>query len=293
MDTAQGTDAREASASGAPADGVTPAPHAAEPGPGAGPADPGAARRRRVAVLLAVAVVVYGLDLLTKVLVVAKLANRPPVHVIGTLLELDYTRNPGAAFSIGLGYTIVFTVIAAGVIVVILRLARTLYSLPWAFALGLLLGGALGNLTDRIARSPGLFRGWVVDFIQVPHWPIFNVADSSICVGGVLMVLLAFRGLHPDGTDERLRPAPAAPDHAHATEPRTSDQSDDVNPLDASDQPQLIEAPQPGEAPQLNESTQLHESGEPDASPASGASEPSSGSTASRDSNSSNGSAAR
>src|SRR5579875_1103909 len=171
-----------------------------------------APRHRRVAVLLLVAAVVYGLDVLTKVLVVAKLANRPPVRLIGSLLELDYTRNPGAAFSLGVGYTIVFTAIAVGVVVVILRLARTLYSLPWAFALGLLLGGALGNLTDRIARSPGVFRGWVVDFIQVPHWPIFNIADSSICVGGVLMVLLAFRGLHPDRTDERTKAEAAVPE---------------------------------------------------------------------------------
>lgn len=148
-----------------------------------------APRHRRVAVLLLVAAVVYGLDVLTKVLVVAKLANRPPVRLIGSLLELDYTRNPGAAFSLGVGYTIVFTAIAVGVVVVILRLARTLYSLPWAFALGLLLGGALGNLTDRIARSPGVFRGWVVDFIQVPHWPIFNIADSAITLGIVLLLI--------------------------------------------------------------------------------------------------------
>jgi signal peptidase II len=162
-----------------------------------------APRRRRIGILLAVAAVVYALDVVTKLLVVAKLTPGQPVHVLGSFLQLDYTRNSGAAFSIGWGYTAVFSLIAIGVILVIIRLARRLYSAPWAFALGLLLGGAIGNLTDRIARAPGPFRGWVVDFIQFPHFAIFNLADSAITCGGVLMVLLAFRGLHPDGTDER------------------------------------------------------------------------------------------
>ena len=168
-------------------------------------------RRRRVGILLAVAAVVYALDVVTKLLVVAKLTPGQPVHVLGSFLQLTYTRNSGAAFSIGWGYTAVFSLIAIGVILVILRLARRLYSAPWALALGLLLGGAVGNLTDRIARAPGLFRGWVVDFIQFPHFAIFNVADSAITCGGVLMVLLAFRGLHPDGTDERQAPAAGIP----------------------------------------------------------------------------------
>ena len=160
-------------------------------------------RRRRIGILLSVAALVYALDTVTKLLVVAKLTPGRPVHVIGSFLQLDYTRNSGAAFSIGWGYTAVFSLIAIGVVVVIIRLARRLYSGPWAFALGLLLGGAVGNLTDRIARAPGPFRGWVVDFVQFPHFAIFNLADASISCGGVLMVLLAFRGLHPDGTDER------------------------------------------------------------------------------------------
>ena len=169
------------------------------------PAEPteAAPRRRRIGILLTVAATVYALDIATKLLVVAKLTPGVPVHVLGSIVQLTYTRNSGAAFSIGWGYTAVFSLIAMGVILVILRLARRLYSAPWALALGLLLGGAIGNLTDRIARAPGPFRGWVVDFIQVPHFAIFNLADSAISCGGVLMVLLAFRGLHPDGTDER------------------------------------------------------------------------------------------
>ena len=160
--------------------------------------------RRRVGVLVAVAALVYAADVISKVIVVATLRENAPVRVIGSLLQLDYLRNPGAAFSLGAdGYTVVFTLIAAAVIVAILRMARTLASRPWAVALGLLLGGALGNLTDRIARSPGPLRGWVVDWIQLPHWPVFNLADSAICCGGALMVLLTVMGLHPDGQSDR------------------------------------------------------------------------------------------
>jgi len=160
--------------------------------------------RRRIGVLVAVAALVYAADVISKVIVVATLRENAPVRVIGSLLQLDYLRNPGAAFSLGAdGYTVVFTLIAAAVIVAILRMARTLASRPWAVALGLLLGGALGNLTDRVARSPGPLRGWVVDWIQLPHWPVFNLADSAICCGGALMVLLTVMGLHPDGQSDR------------------------------------------------------------------------------------------
>jgi signal peptidase II len=171
---------------------------------------------RRIGVLVAVAALVYAADVISKVIVVATLRENAPVRVIGSLLQLDYLRNPGAAFSLGAdGYTVVFTLIAAAVIVAILRMARTLASRPWAVALGLLLGGALGNLTDRIARSPGPLRGWVVDWIQLPHWPVFNLADSAICCGGALMVLLTVMGLHPDGqSDRRSRGAdPRGADH--------------------------------------------------------------------------------
>ncbi len=168
-------------------------------GDGSGPA-----ARRRVGVLVAVAALVYAADVISKVVVVATLTENVPVRAVGSLLRLNYIRNPGAAFSLGAdGYTIVFTLIAAAVIVAILRMARTLASRWWAVALGLLLGGALGNLTDRIARGPGPLRGWVVDFIQLPHWPVFNLADSAICCGGALMVLLTVLGLHPDGQVDR------------------------------------------------------------------------------------------
>ncbi len=103
----------------------------------------------------------------------------------------------------GEALTVIFTAIAAAVILVIARISRKLYSMPWAIALGLLLGGAFGNLTDRIFRSPGIFEGEVVDFIAPKHFAVFNLADSAIVCGGILIVLLSFRGLDPDGTVHR------------------------------------------------------------------------------------------
>jgi signal peptidase II len=165
--------------------------------PGAGVPRPG---RRYVAVLTAVAAGVLAADAISKAIVVAVLAGRPPVRLAGGLLTLRLLRNSGAAFSIGTSATVVFTVIAVGVIVFIGRRARRLRSLPWAITLGLLLGGAAGNLGDRLLRAPAPLRGSVVDWIQLPHWPVFNLADSSIVCGGVLAVLLAMRGLRLDGT---------------------------------------------------------------------------------------------
>ncbi|MEU5144333.1 signal peptidase II [Streptomyces sp. NPDC021139] len=156
--------------------------------------------KRRVAVLFAVAVIAYLLDLGSKMLVVAKLEHHEPIEIIGDWLRFAAIRNAGAAFGFGEAFTIIFTVIAAAVIVVIARLARKLRSLPWAIALGLLLGGALGNLTDRIFRAPGVFEGAVVDFIAPKHFAVFNLADSAIVCGGILIVILSFRGLDPDGT---------------------------------------------------------------------------------------------
>ncbi|MEV4439840.1 signal peptidase II [Streptomyces sp. NPDC049577] len=156
--------------------------------------------KRRIAALLAVAALAYLVDLASKMAVVAKLEHHDPVQVIGTFLQFEVIRNRGAAFGIGEAMTIVFTVIAVAVIVAIARIARKLYSMPWAIALGLLLGGALGNLTDRLFRSPGGLEGGVVDFISTPHFAVFNLADSAIVCGGFLIVILSFRGLDPDGT---------------------------------------------------------------------------------------------
>ncbi|GAA0489905.1 signal peptidase II [Streptomyces stramineus] len=150
--------------------------------------------------LLGVAAFAYLLDLGTKLFVVANLEHHDPIEVFGTWLQFEVVRNRGAAFGLGEAMTIVFTIIASVVIVVIARIARKLYSLPWAIALGLLLGGAFGNLTDRLFRAPGGFEGGVVDFIAPAHFAVFNLADSAIVCGGFLIVILSFRGLDPDGT---------------------------------------------------------------------------------------------
>lgn len=160
--------------------------------------------RRRIGVLLGVAALVYALDLVTKLIVVSELEpDNRSVEVVGDLLRFQVVRNAGAAFGIGESMTVIFTLIAVIVIGVIARLARKLYSLPWAIALGLLLGGPLGNLTDRLFRSPGFFEGHVVDFIAPEHFAVFNLADSAIVCGGILIVVLSFRGLDPDGTIHR------------------------------------------------------------------------------------------
>lgn len=166
-------------------------------------------RRAGVRVLLAVAVAVLGLDLVTKIVVVEKLSDRAPVRLLGGLLRLTVTRNSGAAFGLGQGATVLFTMVALAVVVVIVRTAARLRSLRWAATLGLLLGGALGNLLDRILRSPAPFRGHVVDWIELPHWPVFNIADSAIVTGGLVAVLLSVLGLgldgHRDGHQDRHR----------------------------------------------------------------------------------------
>jgi signal peptidase II len=176
----------------------------------------GQGKRRRISVLVAIAAFVLAADAISKAIVVAHLREDQPVHLIGSVLMLWLTRNPGAAFSVGTGETVVFTVIAFAVIVYIARTARKLYSLGWAIALGLLLGGAMGNLADRIFRAPGLFRGDVVDWIAVTrYYPIFNLADSAIVCGGILTVLLALRGYRLDGTHGEVPPrGPSADDES-------------------------------------------------------------------------------
>lgn len=158
-----------------------------------------APRRAGIAVLVGAALVVFAIDLVSKIVVVDRLFDREPVRLFGGLVHLTLTRNSGAAFGLGQGATVLFTIVAVAVVVVIVRTAYRLRSLRWAATLGLLLGGALGNLADRMFRSPGPLRGHVVDWIEFPHWPVFNVADSAIVTGGLLVVLLSIRGLGLDG----------------------------------------------------------------------------------------------
>ena len=161
---------------------------------------PAPARWRRLGVLAAIAAFVYALDQVSKIIAVRELTDRAPIELAGGILTLRLTRNSGAAFSIGSGATVVFSLVAVVVVVVILRTARRLGSLGWAAALGLLLGGALGNLTDRVLRAPGFLRGHVVDFLELPRWPVFNVADMAIVSSAAAIVLLSMLGRQLDGT---------------------------------------------------------------------------------------------
>ncbi|MGH3625251.1 MAG: signal peptidase II [Sciscionella sp.] len=170
---------------------------------------------RRIGLMALVAAVALALDVITKVLVVANLEGKEPVRLLGGLVYLQVIRNSGAAFSIGTGLTWLFSMIMIGVVLVVVWIARQLRSQGWAIGLGLVLAGALGNLTDRLFRAPGPFLGHVVDFVSVfsPNghtWPIFNVADASINIGGAVVVIMALLGRYYDGRSTRDKPASGA-----------------------------------------------------------------------------------
>jgi signal peptidase II len=169
------------------------APAGARPG--------GVARPRRglVLALLGTAVVVVVLDQLAKAWAVRALADGRTIDVVGSLVQLRMFRNAGAAFSFATGTTWIFTIVATVVSVIIVRTSRRLGSAWWALTLGLLLGGAVGNLLDRLFREPGFARGHVVDFIDLPRLFVFNLADAAITVAAVLIGLLSLRGIGIDG----------------------------------------------------------------------------------------------
>lgn len=192
-----------------------------------------AAGRRGLAlipILVAVAVAAYLADVLSKVLVVATMEPGERISVIGDFLTFRLARNSGAAFSMATGYTWVLSIVALSVVVGIVIYAKRLGSLGWVIGLGLVLGGALGNLTDRIFRSPGPLRGHVVDFIQVGSWwPTFNLADSAVVCGAILLVILTLLGYDYDGTRTgraaRHDPGDAEPVDSEptATDPENND----------------------------------------------------------------------
>jgi signal peptidase II len=164
-----------------------------------------AGRRRSVLVLAATAVVVLLADIGTKHLALATLEGHDPLRLLGGAVYLTLTRNSGAAFSLGSGHTWVFPAITVVVVGWIIWMARRLRSVPWAVSLGLVLGGALGNLTDRIFRAPGVFVGHVIDMVSLfdPYgrvWPVFNLADSALVTGVSLAVLLELTGRQRDGS---------------------------------------------------------------------------------------------
>ncbi len=183
-------------------------------------------RRRRIVLLLWLAVGIAVVDQVTKYLAEARLTPGVITPLVGDLLGLQLIYNPGAAFSLATGMTWIFTVITLAVVVFVLRVARRLYSGPWAVALGLLFGGALGNLYDRLLRAPGVGRGHVVDFINYNGWFVGNVADIAIVAAAVLIAVLALRGVEVDGT----RVAQPAAGDAAADEP--DEEPDPVRPLE-------------------------------------------------------------
>ncbi|MDI6629741.1 MAG: signal peptidase II [Rhodococcus sp. (in: high G+C Gram-positive bacteria)] len=155
--------------------------------------------------LVAIAAVILLFDLVTKIVVVHYVKPGNPISIVGDVVTLRLVRNPGAAFSMATGMTWLLTVVAVAVVIGVIKIGRTLRSPWWALGLGLVLGGALGNLIDRFFRAPGPFQGHVVDFVSVGWWPVFNVADSSIVCGAILLVVLSLFGFEPNG--ERMTKA--------------------------------------------------------------------------------------
>ncbi|GAB2970282.1 signal peptidase II [Frigoribacterium salinisoli] len=167
------------------------------------PTSPATKVSGRVLVVLAfVAVVAYALDQISKALVVGHLVEGQTVDVLGRVLQLHFVKNPGAAFSLASGSTWIFSIAATVVVVAIVVFARRIRSVAWAVLFGMLLGGTLGNLTDRVLREPSFGQGHVIDFLYLP-WilpAIFNVADVFIVSSMGLLILLTVLGVGLDGT---------------------------------------------------------------------------------------------
>ena len=175
--------------------------------------------------LLGVAAAVFAADQLVKNWVVDHLVEGQTVPVWGEILRWHFVRNPGAAFSFATGSTWIFTILAAIVVIVILWQIRRLRSVPWGLFLGLLLGGVLGNLTDRLTREPGFPQGHVIDFISTPWmWlgfpeAIYNIADIAIVSGMLLFVVISLLGVRIDGRPRERSTVPEAAESTSAEGP--------------------------------------------------------------------------
>lgn len=167
-------------------------------------ADAAPGSRRYVLILLLVSLVVVALDRVTKIWAVDALGDGEVIVLFDPWMQLRLVYNSGAAFGFAGGYTAVITVIAIGVVVAILRMSRRLRNVWWAVALGGILGGALGNLIDRMTQEPAPFRGYVIDFIEWPGFPVWNLADAAIVGSVALVFVLSLRDVPYDA-----RPAEA------------------------------------------------------------------------------------
>jgi len=161
------------------------------PSDAAEPASPPLAARG--ALVAGIVVAVVALDQATKAWAVSRLPGAP-ISIIGHTLQLQLTRNHGSAFSLFQTVTPLLAILAVGVAIVLVYAVRRTDDRVVLVGLALVLGGALGNIADRLFRSPGWFRGPVVDFIALRHWPTFNVADSAITVGAVTLVVWSLLG---------------------------------------------------------------------------------------------------
>lgn len=166
-------------------------------------------------VMLVIGLVVVVLDQITKIAAVALIEPGRPIELIGETVRLVLIRNPGAAFSMGTSVTALLSIVAVIVVVGLIWFSRKVHSRWWAWGLGLILGGAAGNLVDRLFRDPGVLRGHVVDFMSVGWWPVFNVADSCLVAGVIVIAVAVLRNLDYDGTmvtGQKKAPEPASDD---------------------------------------------------------------------------------
>ena len=147
--------------------------------------------------LFATAWTIWLFDFATKTWALTSLSSSEPRKIIGSFLQLTLVHNPGAAFSFATGFTLVFSLLALAVVVAVVYFAPKITSGGWQLCLGLLLGGVLGNLTDRIFREPSFLNGHVIDWIQIPSWPVFNLADSAICIAAFITFVLSLRNVPP------------------------------------------------------------------------------------------------
>lgn len=186
--------------------GASLSPDAAAGEPIGEPGGSGVPTRRRgrfLAWFAAGVTLAWAFDQVTKVLAVERLAGREPIEIVPGWLELTFLRNPGAAFGMGASLTVALSLAALVVCVAVVRTATRLHDPVWTLGLGLLLAGALGNLTDRLLREPGVLRGHVVDFIAYRDWFVGNVADVYLTVAAVLVVWRTWQGVGVDGTREQ------------------------------------------------------------------------------------------
>ncbi|MEB8326971.1 signal peptidase II [Dietzia kunjamensis] len=201
-----------------------PAPH--DPAPH-DPAPPNPAPhyfRRGPVAMLVIAALIVALDQIAKVLAVANLENSRPVELVGDTVRLVLLRNPGAAFSMGTEFTVVLSIVATVVVAGLLWFSRRVHSRWWAWGLGLILGGAAGNLADRYFRAPGILQGHVVDYMSVGWWPVFNVADACLVTGVIVVAVAVFRNVDFDGS--RVSETLAGDEKHRADEKHPADEKD-------------------------------------------------------------------